>query len=239
MIGILLIATRKYKVFIKPLLEQIDKFFLPKEELTVFLFIDEIFDFSPHDYDFIIRRIKIPPYRFPQATLYRYKEFYEHSEWFNGCSHLYYLDADSAIVDVVGTEILVDGLMAVRHPGFWASDGWGSEGNPENSTSWFPAEQRKHYYCGGTQGGLAENYIEACRVLAERIEEDERNGVIAIHNDETHWNRWCNVDKPELVYEFDSGYCLVEQIYLRDNWGLSQLKPRILALSKDHSEIRS
>lgn len=238
--GVLLIATRKYKVFIKPLLEQIDKFFLPKEELTVFIFADDLFDyFNENGYDFEIELFRIPPYKFPEATLYRYKTFSKHADELKKCSHLYYLDADSAIVDVVGTEILVDGLMAVRHAGFWANDGWGSEGNPENSTSWFPAEQRKHYYCGGTQGGLAEHYLEACRVLAERIEEDERNGVIAIHNDETHWNKWCSVDRPELVHEFDSGYCLVEQIYLRDNWGLSSLRPRILALSKNHAEIRS
>lgn len=238
MVGITLIATRKYKTFIKPLLEQIDKFFLPKEELTVFLFTDEEFLYKEDKYDFMIKQYQIPPYKFPEATLCRYRLFTKHREDLKECSHLFYLDADSGIVDVIGTEILVNGLMAVRHPGFWASDGWGSEGNPETSTSWFPAEQRKHYYCGGTQGGRAEDYLEACHFLAERIDEDERNGVRAIHNDETHWNKWCNVDRPELVHEFDSGYCMVEEIHLRNSWGLSQLRPRILALAKNHKEIR-
>lgn len=239
MVGILLIATRKYKSFVRPILEQTDKFFLPKEELTVFLFTDEEFVYDEHDFDFEIKQFMVEPLKFPFATLLRYHLFAKEEEHLKNCSHLFYLDADSAIVDVVGTEILVDGLMAVRHPGFFISDGWGSEGTPETSTSWFPKEQRKHYYCGGTQGGKSEYYLEACKVLSERIDEDELIGVRAPHNDETHWNKWCNVDRPELVHEFDSGYCMVEQNYLRDNWGLSALKPRILALSKNHTEIRS
>jgi len=238
-IGICIVATRKYSIFLKPLLEQIDKYFLPKEELTIFLFVDEEFLYKEDKYDFEIKQFQIEPLVFPFATLLRYHLFAKEEEELKKCSHLFYLDADSALVDTVGEEILVDGLMAVRHPGFWTSDGWGSEGNPEASTSNFPKEKRKHYYCGGTQGGKAEHYLEACKVISERIDEDEHNGVRAVHNDETHWNKWCNVDRPELVHEFDSGYCMVEQPYLRENWGLSQLTPRILALSKNHAEIRS
>lgn len=234
---VLLIATRKYKQFVPEIVRQIDRFFLPDEEVGVMIFSDEHINLRTTERVNVIWT-RIEELKWPFATLYRYRVFSRVSEYLKKFSHLFYLDADTSIIDVVGEEILVDGLMAVRHPGFWASDGWGSEGNPETSTSWFPAEQRKHYWCGGTQGGKSEHYLEACKVLADRIDEDEKNGVRAVHNDETHWNKWCNVDRPELVYEFDSGYCMVEEIHLRNSWGLSNLKPRILALSKNHKEMR-
>lgn len=237
--GVLIIATRKYKQFVPNLLEQIDKLFLPKEELTVFLFTDEEFVYNEHDYDFTVRQRRIPPYKFPEATIYRYKTFDKHSEDLKHCSHLYYLDVDMAVIENVGEEILVDGLMAVRHPGFFISDQWGSEGNPEMSTSFFPKEHRRHYYAGGVQGGKTEHYLEAVKVIAERIDEDERNGTMAIYHDETHWNRYTNYDRPELVTEFTPAYCMVEQEHLRKAWGIDHLQPKILALSKNHSEIRS
>jgi hypothetical protein len=134
MVGLLIISTRKYKIFIRPLLEQIDKFFLPKEELTVFLFTDEEFLYKEDKYDFVIKQIQIEPLGWPFATLFRYKLFSEHSEGFKECSHVFYLDVDSKIVDVVGREILGEGLTVTLHPGFSGLGGWGSQNvNPSSN----------------------------------------------------------------------------------------------------------
>jgi hypothetical protein len=235
--GILLVSTRKYSIFIKPLLRQIDKFFLPKEELTIFLFTDEEFLYDEESFDFEIKQFQIPSYGFPDATIKRYSIFNEYSESMKDCSHLYYLDIDMEIVAPIGNEFLVNGLLAVRHPGMYATNRWGSPNNSKESASWFPEQYRKHYYCGGVQGGKTEHYLEACKILSERIEEDEKKGIIAEWHDETHWNRYTSFDHPELVTEFSPSYCIPGKH--KEAWGLSEFESKIIALDKNHADIRS
>jgi hypothetical protein len=220
MVGILLIATRKYKQFVRPLLEQIDKFFLPKEELTVFLFTDEEFLYDEDKYDFVIKQIQIEPLQFPFATLFRYKMFSDNAEAFNGCSHLFYLDVDSKIVDVVGTEILFDGLTVTKHPGFSGLGGWGS--NEVNPASWafLPIEKRTTYFAGGFQGGKTNEFIQMC-------------------DDESHLNAYVHTNPEIPRIELHSGYTMVESEYLRANWKINHLPVKIIALDKNHAEIRS
>lgn len=237
MTGLLLIATRKYKQFVRPLLEQIDKFFLPKEHITVFLFTDEEYIHHPDDYDFEIKQYQIQPFGFPEATLLRYATFMRIEKELRECSHVYYMDVDMEIVSPIGEEILVDGLLAVRHPGTYATDRWGSPNNPKESASWFPEQYRKHYYCGGVQGGKTKHYLEACKVLSERIEEDANKGIMAEWHDETHWNRYTNFDHPELVTELSPSYCIPGKN--KEAWGLSEFESKIIALDKNHAEIRS
>jgi len=236
--GILLVATRRYKIFLKPLLEQIDKFFLPKEELTVFLFTDEEYLYDESKYDFVIKQFQIPSYGFPDATILRYKTFHEHYEAMKNCSHLYYLDVDMKIVASIGDEFLVDGLIAVRHPGTYATDRWGSPNNSKISMSWFPEEKRKHYYCGGVQGGKSEHYLHACEVLCDGIEIDRKNGVMAEWHDESFWNFYTNFQRPDLVTELSPAYCMPESKEHQVSWGLSEFTPIIIALNKNHKEMR-
>lgn len=236
MIGILLIATRKYKQFVQPLLDNLAQYFLDGFPKTIFVFTDEGMKLNGHGS--IVKQIIIPDYKWPLPTLYRYKIFRENYSELIQCSHLYYMDVDMSIMAPVREEILVDGLMAVRHPGFYVSDLWGSEGNPETSLSFFPVSKRKHYYAGGVQGGRSSVYLEASVILAQRIDDDEQRGVRAEWHDETHWNKYTNFDRPELVNEFTPSYCMVEQEYLRKSWGIDHLEPKIIALSKDHNSIR-
>lgn len=239
MTGILLIATRKYKSFIKTLLEQVDKFFLPKEELTVFLFTDEEFLYKEDKYDFVIKQFQIGPLEFPFATLYRYQIFRYYSDNFKECEHLFYLDIDSAIVDVVGEEIKGPGLTVTRHPGFFGLGGWGSQNVNPASNAFIPKEHWGNYFAGGFQGGKADVFLEMCRDLSERIADDEKRGIIAEHNDESHlqWYIW---QHPEISrIELHSGYTMVQSEYLRRNWKIDHLPVKIIALDKNHAEIRS
>lgn len=232
-IAVLLIATKKYKQFIFPLLAQIEKYLLPDYKKDIWLFTD-----GGSGYGDNVTQIGIPSYGFPEATLLRYEMFNKYSELLSKYSHIYYTDIDMAINDVVGEEILVDGLIAVRHPGFYISDGWGSEGNNPESLSYFPADKRKHYYAGGVQGGKSEYYLAAINSLAKRIEDDRQRGVMAIYHDETHWNKWVNFDRPDLITEFTPSYCMVEQEHFRKEWGIDNLPVKIIALAKDHASIR-
>ncbi len=237
MIGILLISTGKYKQFVKELVKQIDKYFLPNKDKKIFIFTD-YFHIDLETNSDLLQTI-IPEYKFPYATLYRYKIFSENNNIFKGCSHLFYLDVDSAIINEIGKEFLVDeGLVVVRHPGFYKNDGWGDNNNPTNSRSYLPQEMRKHYYCGGVQGGVTMDYLYATKVMAKGIEEDEKIRIMAEWNDETFWNHYIHTSGVKIT-EFNPEYCMPEQLHLQQAWGLTNLTPKIIALSKNHEEIRS
>lgn len=236
--GILLVATRKYKSFVRPLLEQIDKFFLPKEELTVFLFTDEEFIYNEQDYDFDVKWFIIPPLKFPFATLYRYRVIAEHADEMQDCSHLFYLDVDSKIVDVIGEEILGDGLTVTRHPGFFGLGGWGANEVNPTSKAFIPVEKRERYCAGGFNGGRADVFLQMCKELSENISDDESRGIIAQHNDEAHMNSYLVVHPEIQRIELHSGYTMVESEYLRKGWKIDHLPVFIIALDKDHKSIR-
>lgn len=238
-VGILLIATNKYKQFVQPLIAALDKNFLPGHQLKIFLFSDGFWDKELTEFAncprINIQHIEIPSYKFPQATLYRYKIFTSRGkDIYKDCSHLFYLDVDMGIVSPVGKEILAP-ITAVRHPGFYISDS-GSWGNDPKSLAYTLARERKHYYAGGFQGGSLDHYWAIMTLLANRIDIDEQNGVMAEWHDETHWN-WFLANNP-VFNELTPEYCMVEQQELRKKWGIDHFQPKIVALAKDHKKLR-
>lgn len=241
MVGILLISTGKYKQFVQKLIEQIDEYFLPEHEKTIFLFTDELIELESKNY--IVQTI-ITSYKFPYATLYRFKIFLLQEELLKECSHLVYMDVDMAIVSKVGDEILFNGLMVVWHPGFFSQSNvvghWGSNGVVRESKAWVEPEKRFNYVAGGFNGGKTNEFLLMAHTLNNNINEDEKNGIIAEHNDESHLNAYLKniYINGDLLY-LTPAYCMVEQLFLRQAWGIDNIEPKIIALEKKHSEIRS
>jgi len=118
-VGLLLIATGKYDIFLKPLIDSVDKFFFRNEKIDIYIFSDKPLEIQASERIMIqVMEIKHSP--FPYATLYRYKHFNQYKDTLTS-DHLFYLDVDMKIVGIVGEEILPDesGLTATVHPGFW------------------------------------------------------------------------------------------------------------------------
>lgn len=55
------------------------------------------------------------------------------------------------------------------------------------------------YYCGGFNGGIAQEFIKMCEVLDCAIDKDLENGIVARWYDETHLNKYVCSLSP-LVY---------------------------------------
>jgi len=240
-IGLLLIATNKYHQFVEPLLKDIDKNFLPGHKITVHLFNDKLLGSEPYSDRVDLKYHSIPSYGFPQATLYRYKIFNEHMAHLVDYDHLFYMDVDMSIPQPVGNELLEGDITAVRHPGFFKSNGWGSPNNSTESTSYIEPEYRQKYFCGGVQGGIGHRYLAVSKDIHYNIKQDEEKGVMAEWHDETHWNAFLNKHFPEdwKLNELTPEYCNVPSMQQRQNWGIHDLPGRILALDKNHAEIRS
>lgn len=235
-----LIATRKYKQFVDVIVKQLDRFFLPKHEIAIMLFTDEYM--LPQTSERVqMVWTKIASLGWPYATLRRYEIFSQFSEYLKKFSHLFYLDVDMAIEGEVGDEIIGDGLTVTRHPGFYGLGGWGSQNVNPQSKAYIPPEEwvRLNYFAGGFQGGEAIIFLKMCKELAENISDDEKRNIIAEHNDESHLNfyLWSHPEIPKI--ELTPEYCMVQSEVLRKNWKIDHLPVKIIALDKNHNEIRS
>src|SRR6185369_6274924 len=122
-ISLCIIATRNYTKLVKPLIESVNKYFLPEHDITIHLFCDK----ENVEYDNTERvsviEYQIPSYGFPAATLYRYAILTELDPK-HYATYLFYIDVDMLLVNTVGNEILGD-IVAIRHPGYF-NGGWGS-----------------------------------------------------------------------------------------------------------------
>lgn len=226
-----IIATNNYIEFVQPLIDSIDKYFLIIHEIQVNVFSDRD-DYLTSERCKIIQR-KIPAYKFPDATLLRYHVM---TSIDYDCDYIYYLDADMRIVDYVGDEILGD-LVAVRHPGYFVANGWGSENCDPKSLAYVPKDKQKKYFAGGFQGGKRERYIRAMLIMGYKIDLDNEAGVMAQWHDETHWNKYLVNCLNELT-ELNPSYCMPEAIAKRRYSRIENFPPKILALEKDLTYFR-
>lgn len=234
-LAVLLIATGKYDSFVQPLLKSMEDLFFTDRPVTIHLFTDGFIGTSSNR--ITVKRYVIPSYKFPQASLYRYKIFHEHKDYLTE-DLLLYLDVDTLIKNPVGEEIFGSGVTAVYHPGFYVNHGWGSPNCDQRSTSYVQPSQRIYYYCGGTQGGTRESYLEACRILSENISIDETNGITPEWHDETAWNHYLNTVYVGEIRAMDPSYCMPENPKQRQKWGLETIPSRICCLDKSHDSIR-
>lgn len=213
-IGILLIATGKYDVFIKPLTDSIVKHFLKKHEVTIFTFGDKNCTFY----------MKHKP--FPYPTLMRYHQFNKQAEVLSKMDHLFYCDVDILFVGDVGDEILSDGLTACIHPYSESRSFKNTFETNKESASY--TEEIETYCCGGFQGGTSEAFLRMSKTIAEAVDMDLEKGIIARWHDETHYNKYLTLCKPSKILSRD--YCTPEKE--------QNVNSKLLALEKNHLEIR-
>jgi histo-blood group ABO system transferase len=225
-IGLLLIATNKYFDFIPPLLEGVSKFFLPKLDVTYFIFTNVP---VRGEGKAVITQVEHKPW--PWMTLERYKIFHTHAHLFEGMDYLFYCDADMSVVGEVGDEILSE-RVATLHPGCFLWNPRGEpETNPDSLACIAPEEEIPDCYkCGGFQGGSKEEYLKMSKKISENIDEDYKKGIIAKWHDESHFNRYMLDHPPTKV--LDPSYCFAQDYPL-------PFEPKIIALNKDHALFRA
>jgi len=227
-IGILLVATNKYKQFVSPLVDTIKEYFLVDDDVTIFLFSDRPAAGLP------VFNLKIPNLTFPDATLKRYHIFLNFSHLLIDQDYLYYMDVDSKIVSKVDKEILPDApnqLVLCRHPGFW--EGGGSWETRVKSMCYVKPEDRLKYYAGGFLGAKATTFLKVAAELKEMIHKDLLRGITPVWHDESALN--CLAVTYPNIKELPPAYIYPES---KKDWFTWPGTPKILALDKDHENIR-
>lgn len=223
-VGLIVIATGKYDRFVPDLWTSARQHFLVGHDRQLLLLAERPLDLP----DCVFLPTGHEPW--PGPTLHRYRSMLRHTVKLRRMDYLFYTDADMRFVAPVSDEILGD-LVATIHPGYYnqPKEAWTYERRPE-SRAHVPPGAGHRYFCGGFQGGQADRYLSAATALDEAVTADEHNGVIAVWHDESHWNRYL-IDYPPAV-ELSPSYCFPE------GWPLP-FQPRLLALNKDHGDLRT
>lgn len=188
------------------------------------------------------------PTGWPYPTLMRYHLFLTQEEKLKEYDYIYYLDADMRIVDVVGDEIICDGLTMAEHPMYSIRKEYIPPYEPnKDSAAYIPRfgavvdeggkkRLKPLYAAGGFQGGKTEVFIEAMKTMKANIDKDLDKNYISIWNDESHWNKYLFDYKgafvalsPSYIYP-DS---LINEYYVK-LWGCNY-KPIIVTLTKKFS----
>lgn len=225
-IGVLAIATGKYDSFIPPLFKSIKKHFMKNHEVTVFIFTDKD---MPNKSG--LHKIHLNHEPWPNSTLKRYHVFDDNKEILSNMDYLYYCDADMLFVSDIGDEILPnteDELVATEHPGFYGGRR-GTYETRELSTAYISPNDGVCYYAGGFNGGTSKAFLEMSRIIKSNVDKDLEIDIIAIWHDESHLNKYL-IDKN--VNKLSPSYCYPE------SWNIP-FERKLLALDKDHKEIRS
>lgn len=221
-IGLLIMATGKYDVFVDPLIQSARKYFCPSHKVTYFVFADG-HRITPGD-DIVCTFQK--RLGWPFDTMMRNSIYYQNRDILSEQDYLFAIDADMLFVDTVGDEILGK-RVATMHPGFVDKRG-SYETNPQ-SLACVHKNEGEYYFAGGFFGGTRKEFLKIVQETTRRIQMDLEQGIIAVWHDESHWNRYCIDFKPTVI--LSPSYCYP------DNWSLNYPR-KLLCLTKKHAEFR-
>ena len=230
-ICILTIATNQYLQFVEKLYDDIEENFLNGHEINCLLFTDhEIEETSDN-----VRVHYIDHEPWPMPTLKRYNYFVKEKDFILDHDYCFYFDVDMRLDGKVWYEVLGD-LVATRHgyQSFHDPSAQSFDRKSESLAYVAPDEETVTYYAGGFNGGRTKNFIEMSEVIADRVNKDLEKGVVALWHDESHMNRYL-IDNPPTL-DLNPEYCYAEEFIGTD---YPFQNPKIIALKKNHSELRS
>ena len=202
-----------------------EKYFLPTEDKTYFVFTDATEIYGQNNKN--VKKIFQKHFSWPFSTLMRFEMFSTIKWQLNHCHYLFSINASSLFVDQISAHVLPsgtdDGLVATVHPAFWKTD-VKYVGYERNSMSRACIEQGKgtHYFMAAFHGGESYTYLKMVHTLKAKIDEDLSNGFIASWNDESHLNHYLIDKYPRILHP---GYCYPE------GWTIP-FKPKLIILNK-------
>ena len=228
-IGLFITATGKYIEFVKPLVESARNHFCTSHQVTYFVFTDH----PPQNNEPDVVYLHQCKRGWPLDTLMRYHTYMKYISHFSQMDYLFACDADMLFVDTVGDEILGE-RVATLHPGFLNQRG-SYESNKE-SCAYVSPNQGEYYFAGGFYGGTRQEMEKMLKILVGKVYLDLTKGLIATWHDESHWNRYCIDHQPTLI--LSPSYCYPETVYSFFPKELGNYSGKLLALDKNHEEIR-
>lgn len=223
-ICIVTIATDKYLQFVERLLDNIEKNFLNGHDIHCLLFTDRFLETSDN-----IKVSQIIHKPWPEPALKKYNYINSEYDYLKNFDYVYLFDADVGIVNTIGDEVLKE-IVGVLHPYKILEDKsiYPYEKNIE-STAYVSDNKHDKYYAAAFVGGESSAFLNMAKIIAERVECDEKAGIIAKWHDESHLNKYFNENPPSVL---EPSYMFPEELIGHPYY---PFEPKIVALKKNSS----
>lgn len=236
-IGFLIIGTHKYSEYAMNIAKKLHTYVkIPNASIHCFIFTNR--PYIREDKNDTIINIHHTPW--PLPTLLRYHVFQQFQEYWEDMDYVYYIDADMDINTTIGSDILPsqnEELVATLHPGFFNKPHqyYTYDDNP-HSNAFIDISHLVNnnyspiYVAGGFNGGKTEQYKEMINTIVNWINKDLSNHYIARWHDESYLNKFINCFEYKTKI-LSPSYCYPEGSNI-------PFEPKIIALNKNHAEIR-
>lgn len=244
-VGLMFVCINQpYWPYAKPVIDGIRSFFLPGHEVEIMMWNDMTQWPEAKDVNYGATIFPTESLNWPYPTLMRYHLFLQQEEYLKKFDYIFYLDLDMRVVNIVGDEILGEGLTAAEHPMYSIRKELVPPYEPNPASAAYIKRPgtivddggkprfRPYYLAGGFQGGKTKLFIEAMHKMKDMIDSDLNQNYVPIWNDETVWNKYLFDNPPSVVLSPSYVYpdSMIQEYYLRV-WG-RDYPPKIITLTK-------
>lgn len=214
-VAVLYLCTGAYRVFWHDFYPNFKEHFLPDCERTFYVFTDaETIDYEDQP---DVRRIPQEALPWPYSTMQRFDAFLGQADRLAGYDYLFFANANlRCLRDVTAGELLPDAargqvLTVVCHlPYYGKNPIFHPYERRRKSRAGIPYNCGTWYVAGGLNGGQSAAYLDLCRELKARTDEDLSHGVIARFHDESQLNRLV-AEQPGRFRILGPEYCTPEE----------------------------
>lgn len=213
-LGILYIATGRYRIFWEQFFRSAEKFLTPEVEKHYFVFTDGIISPSETSRVHIVSQESL---KWPYITLLRFQIFLKAEKDLQAMDYLLFCNANLEFVSPINSADLFsqDGihpLTGAIHPGFHNETNkrlFSYDRNPK-SKAFMDNNDGEAYYAGGLNGGSRSDFLDLVHELANRINTDLKDNIIALWHDESHINRYF-YEKRDKLHALPVQYLIPEE----------------------------
>ena len=237
-VAITFIGTNKYLDFLPKYYENIEKYFLPNSEKTIFAFTDGDLNDTPDN----LKVYHQEHLEWPYITLKRFEIINKAREEIDKHDWLVFIDADALpVVEITEEEFFTNKpLFGVHHPCHFLgmephTQAPGAYDQNPDSEAYVDTSKGlpEVYYQGCFWGGKVPNVCAMIDELEARVNRDLEKNVVALWHDESQINKYF-LERLDMVHTYGPEYAFPE--VFKD---YCQFSPKIVHLAKDNSSYQT
>ena len=237
-VAITFIGTNKYLDFLPKYYENIEKYFLPNSEKTIFAFTDGDLNDTPDN----LKVYHQEHLEWPFITLKRFEIINKAREEIEKHDWIVFIDGDAfPVTTITEEEFFTDKpLFGVHHPCHFLgmephTQAPGAYDQNPNSEAYVDTSKGlpEVYYQGCFWGGKVPNVCAMIDELEARVNRDLEKDVVALWHDESQINKYF-LERLDMVHTYGPEYAFPE--VFKD---YCQFSPKIVHLAKDNSSYQT
>ena len=237
-VAITFIGTKRYLDYLPKYYENIEKYFLPNSEKTIFAFTDGELNDTPDN----LKVYHQEHLEWPFITLKRFEIINKAREEIEKHDWIVFIDGDALpVTTITEEEFFTDKpLFGVHHPCHFLgmephTQAPGAYDQNPDSEAYVDTSKGlpEVYYQGCFWGGKVPNVCAMIDELEARVNRDLEKNVVALWHDESQINKYF-LERLDMVHTYGPEYAFPE--VFKD---YCQFSPKIVHLAKDNSSYQT